>query len=185
MRVADEAAFAEFVQSRSPSLFRTALLLTGGRDPADDLGQSTLERVWQQWGRVRRADSPDAYARRILVNLANDRWRSRRGRSEVPLLDSDTDTGAQLSTGDPYRQVVLRDELIRVLHTLPLKMRTVLVLRYFDDLSDEGIADLMQVSTSTVRSQASRGLAKLREVVPADEGTGTRCAHEYEQGGAQ
>jgi RNA polymerase sigma-70 factor (sigma-E family) len=165
----DTAGFAEFVQARSPSLFRTALLLTGGRDPADDLVQSTLERVWRQWGRVRRADSPDAYARRILVNLANDRWRGRRGHHEVPLLEGDTDATAVAC--DPYRQVVQRDELIRVLHTLPLKMRTVLVLRYFDDLPDEAIADLMQVSASTVRSQAARGLARLREAVPGDGST--------------
>jgi RNA polymerase sigma-70 factor (sigma-E family) len=166
MRGSETAAFAEFVRARSPSLFRTALLLTGGRDPADDLVQATLERVWRQWGRVRRADSPDAYARRILVNLANDRRRGQRGRVEVPLLDSDLDGEARTGPDDPYRQVVLRDELIRALHTLPLRMRTVLVLRYFDDLPDQGIADLLQVSTSTVRSQAARGLAKLREAVP-------------------
>lgn len=169
MRGADDAAgFAEFVQARSASLFRTALLLTGGPHPADDLVQSTLERLWRQWGRVSRADSPEAYARAVLVNLANDRWRGKRGRSEVPLLDSDADRSPEPG-GDPYRQVVQRDELVRVLHTLPLKMRTVLVLRYFDDLSDESIAELMRVSASTVRSQASRGLAKLREAVPGKD----------------
>lgn len=168
MGSADATAFAEFVQARSPSLFRTALLLTGDRHLADDLVQSTLERIWRQWRRVRRADSPDAYARRILVNLANDRWRGQRGGRELPLLDTD-DAEYAGTVVDPYRQLAHRDQLIRVLHELPLKMRTVLVLRYFDDLSDESIADLMQVSLSTVRSQASRALAKLREVVPGNE----------------
>lgn len=168
MRATDMAEFADFVQARSSALFRTGLLLTGNRDQADDLVQSTLERVCRQWARVGRAESRDAYARRIMVNLANDRWRRLRGRREVPLDETD----ARLAPGtgvagaaDPYRQVLLRDELMRVLHTLPVKMRTVLVLRYFDDMSDESIADLMHISTSTVRSQATRGLAKLRAAV--------------------
>ena len=160
---ADEAEeFAVFVRARSASLFRTALLLTGDRDQADDLVQSALERVCRHWSRARSMQSPEAYARRILVNLVNDRWRWLRGRREVPMPD---DSPAE---ADPYRQLVERDELIHRLHALPVNMRTVLVLRYYDDLSDESIADLMNTSTSTVRSQAARGLAKLRA---ADAGT--------------
>ncbi|MEZ0091469.1 SigE family RNA polymerase sigma factor [Streptacidiphilus sp. EB129] len=165
MRAAETAEFAEFVHSRSAALFRTGLLLTGSREVADDLVQSTLERVWRHWGRVARADSPEAYARRVLVNLANDRWRGQRGGTEVPLEQA----GAHDRGVDPYRQVVQRDELMRALHLLPVRMRTVLVLRYYDDMSDEGIADLLRISASTVRSQAVRGLAKLREVVRGAE----------------
>jgi RNA polymerase sigma-70 factor (sigma-E family) len=168
MRPAEVAEFTAFVQGRSASLFRTALLLTGRQDLADDLVQSTLEKTCKHWGRVGRADSPESYARRILVNLANDRWRGLRGRSEVPLDDAD-DHRAAPAVGDPIGQLVLRDQLMRVLHTLPVNMRTVLVLRYFDDLSDESIADLMNVATSTVRSQAARGLAKLRTAVAETE----------------
>jgi RNA polymerase sigma-70 factor (sigma-E family) len=166
MRAAERAEFVEFVHTRSASLYRTGLLLTGSPDLTDDLVQSTLERVWRHWGRVARADSPEAYARRVLVNLANDRWRGLRGRREVPLEDP----GADGRTVDPYRQVALRDELIRALQALPERMRTVLVLRYYDDMPDEGIADLMNISTSTVRSQAGRGLAKLRDTVRGPEG---------------
>lgn len=164
MRAAEVAEFSAFVQGRSASLFRTALLLTGDRHAADDLVQSTLERICKHWGRVARADSPEAYARRILVNLTHDRWRRLRGRAEVPLGDEELQEPAA-DGHDPFRQLELRDELMRVLHTLPQNMRTVLVLRYFDDLSDESIADLMNVATSTVRSQAARGLARLRTAV--------------------
>lgn len=178
MRPAEVVEFTEFVQGRSASLFRTALLLTGSRHAADDLVQSTLERTCKHWGRVRGADSPEAYARRILVNLANDRWRGLRGRNEVP-LDNGEQHEPPPDGPDPIQQLVLRDQLMRVLHTLPQNMRTVLVLRYFDDLPDESIADLMNVATSTVRSQAARGLAKLRAAVadavePGTEQKGVR-----------
>jgi RNA polymerase sigma-70 factor (sigma-E family) len=159
-----ESEFGEFVAARSAALFRTAVLLTGDRHAADDLVQSTLEKACRRWSRVRRAASPDAYVRRILVNLANDRWRRHGRAQELPLVDDRPD-GA-----DPYQQTDQRDQLVRALHTLPIGMRTVLVLRYFDDLSDADIADLMGVSAATVRSQAARGLARLRTAVLGDEG---------------
>ncbi|MBC9711889.1 SigE family RNA polymerase sigma factor [Streptomyces sp. TRM66268-LWL] len=170
MRAADVPAFTAFVQARSSALFRTALLLTGERHLADDLVQSTLEQVCRHWRRVRSADAPEAYARRILVNLANDRWRRLRGRAEIPLdegIGSDgTGRGAEPYGGtDPYKGLHVRDELMRVLGTLPVGMRTVLVLRYFEDLSDAEIARLMDISASSVRSQAARGLAKLRSTI--------------------
>ena len=121
--------------------------------------QATLERVWRQWGRVRRADSPDAYARRILVNLANDRWRSFRRHVGTA---SDPGAADRPDPTDAYRTVDLRDELVAALHRLPLGMRTVVVLHYLHDLSDEEIAHTVGTSTSTVRSQLARGLAKLR-----------------------
>ncbi|WP_371476754.1 SigE family RNA polymerase sigma factor [Kitasatospora sp. NBC_00315] len=160
MRGSDVEDFTSFVQARSAALFRTALLLTGERHAADDLVQSTLEKVYRHWRRVRSADVPEAYARRILVNLANDRWRRQRGHAETPLHD---DAGGERV--DPYKGVDARDELMRTLQELPTSMRTVLVLRYFEELSDAEIAGLMNTSASTVRSQASRGLAKLRSAV--------------------
>jgi RNA polymerase sigma-70 factor (sigma-E family) len=164
VRAADVPAFTAFVHARSAALFRTALLLTGERHLADDLVQSTLEQVCRHWRRVRSADAPEAYARRILVNLANDRWRRLRRRPEIPL---DDEVGGEWADGstDPYGELHLRDELIRQLHTLPVGMRTVLVLRYFEDLGDAEIARLMDISASAVRSQAARGLAKLRSSV--------------------
>ncbi|MCX5405872.1 SigE family RNA polymerase sigma factor [Streptomyces sp. NBC_00335] len=160
MRTADVPAFTAFVQARSPALFRTALLITGERHVADDLVQSTLEQVCRHWRRVRSADAPEAYARRILVNLANDRWRKLRGRAEVPL-----DDGIGGGHVDPYKGLVVRDELMRELQCLPVGMRTVLVLRYFEDLDDAEIGRLMNISAGSVRSQVARGLSKLRSTV--------------------
>ncbi|MFD6884890.1 SigE family RNA polymerase sigma factor [Streptomyces sp. NPDC059957] len=160
MRTADVPAFTAFVQARSSALFRTALLITGERHVADDLVQSTLEQVCRHWRKVRSADAPEAYARRILVNLANDRWRKLRGRAEVPL-----DDGIGGGHVDPYKGLVVRDELMRELQSLPVGMRTVLVLRYFEDLDDAEIGRLMNISAGSVRSQVARGLSKLRSTV--------------------
>ncbi|MFF2750296.1 SigE family RNA polymerase sigma factor [Kitasatospora sp. NPDC058048] len=162
MRSADVPAFTAFVHARSSALFRTALLLTGERHVADDLVQSTLEQVCRHWRRIRSADAPEAYARRILVNLANDRWRKLRGRAEVPL-----DDGIGDGYVDPYKGLVVRDELMRELQSLPIGMRTVLVLRYFEDLDDAEIGHLMNISAGSVRSQVARGLSKLRSTVDA------------------
>ncbi|MEU6850132.1 SigE family RNA polymerase sigma factor [Actinacidiphila alni] len=159
MRADETAEFTAFVRARSGALFRTAVLLTGERGQAEDLLQSTLERVCKHWRKVSRADSPEAYARRILVNLIHDRGRSRRGRIEVPLDEQDF---APPDPRDPYHRLAVRDELLHVLHSLPVSMRAVLVLRYFDDLPDPDIATALGITESTVRSQAARGLAKMR-----------------------
>ncbi|MEV6010042.1 SigE family RNA polymerase sigma factor [Streptomyces sp. NPDC051976] len=161
MRAEEVADFTAFVRARSGSLFRTAILLTGERGAAEDLVQSTLERVCRHWRKVVRADAPEAYARRILVNLHHDGGRRARRRPAELALPEDAGDPAP----DPYRKVLVRDELLRVLRTLPPSMRTVLVLRYFDDAADAEIAAALGVSESTVRSQAARGLARLRTAV--------------------
>lgn len=158
-----ESDFGEFAAARSAALFRTAVLLTGDPGSADDLVQATLEKAWRRWRRVSRTASPEAYVRRMLVNAVNDRWRQYARGRELPLDVADRGDGA-----DPFAQTEQRDQLMRALLVLPLGMRTVLVLRYFDDLPDTEIAELMGVSTATVRSQAARGLAKLRAAVVAD-----------------
>lgn len=158
MRPDDLAEFSAFVRARSGALFRTAVLLTGERGQAEDLVQSTLERLCRHWRTVSRAQAPEAYARRVLVNLVYDRHRIRRATgTEVPLPRSEP-----ASQHDAYQQIVSRDELMRGLRALPVNMRTVLVLRYFDDMADAEIAAALGIRESTVRSQAARGLAKLR-----------------------
>ncbi|MBY8880882.1 SigE family RNA polymerase sigma factor [Actinacidiphila acidipaludis] len=158
MRPDDLAEFSAFVRARSAALFRTAFLLTGERGQAEDLVQSALERLCRHWRTVGRAQAPEAYARRVLVNLVYDRHRSRRrSGTEVPL-----DDGGPASGFDAYQQILSRDELMRGLRALPVNMRTVLVLRYFDDMTDAEIATALGIRASTVRSQAARGLAKLR-----------------------
>ncbi|MFJ2776209.1 MULTISPECIES: SigE family RNA polymerase sigma factor [unclassified Kitasatospora] len=159
--------FAAFVQQRSGALFRTAYLLTGNRELAEDLLQEALEKACRHWKRVAVADSPEAYVRRIVVNLANDRWR-RLSRAGVRTEAVPEDLPAP---GDAYRTVELRDELVRALHALPIGMRSVVVLSYLHDLDDRQIADVLNISPGTVRSQLARGLARLRTAaLPAHEG---------------
>ncbi|MFE0460305.1 SigE family RNA polymerase sigma factor [Kitasatospora sp. NPDC058965] len=149
--------FGEFVQQRSAALFRTAYLLTGSRETAEDLVQEALEKACRQWKRICTADSPEAYLRRMVVNLANDGWRRQRRAGEpAELVDRAAD-------GDAYALVDLREELVQALHALPIGMRTAVVLRYLHDMDDQQIADLLNVSPSTVRSQLARALVKLRD----------------------
>ncbi|SEO63255.1 SigE family RNA polymerase sigma factor [Actinacidiphila rubida] len=159
MRPDDVAEFSAFVRARSGALFRTAVLLTGDRGQAEDLVQSTLERLCRHWRTVSRAQAPEAYARRVLVNLVYDRHRLRRRAGTEVLLG---DSGPPSPGSDAYQQILSRDELMRGLRALPVSMRTVLVLRYFEDLADTEIAALLGIRESTVRSQAARGLGKLR-----------------------
>ncbi|MEU0966897.1 SigE family RNA polymerase sigma factor [Streptomyces sp. NPDC005917] len=166
METESEAGFDGFVAARSAALFRGALVLTGNRDAAEDLVQETLERACRKWRTIAAADVPDAYVRRIMVNLANDRWR--RFRRTVP------DPGDRIAPGDAYGQVDSRDQLVRALQHLPMRMRTVVVLRYFHDLSDTEIAADLDISPSTVRSQLARGMEKLRSQFPALSGPSPR-----------
>jgi RNA polymerase sigma-70 factor (sigma-E family) len=157
---AERIEFADFVRQRSAALFRTAYLLTGNRETAEDLVQEALEKAYRRWQRICATDSPEAYLRRMVVNLANDRWRRQRpGGGEHAELTDD-----RAAFGDPYALVDLRDELVQALHALPIGMRTTVVLHYLHDMDDQQIADLLNVSASTVRSQLSRALAKLRTV---------------------
>ena len=168
-------AFEDFVQARSAALFRTALLLTGqDRASAEDLLQICLERAYRHWGRIARAgEDPERYARRILVNAANDRWRWLGRRREQPL----TLAGSREAVPDRTAEVVDRDVLLRALAVLPQRQRSVLVLRFFDDLDDREIAAMFGCSPGTVRSHISRGLARLRQAMadnPAGRQEGAR-----------
>ncbi|AQW53048.1 SigE family RNA polymerase sigma factor [Streptomyces violaceusniger] len=163
-----EMDFHGFVATRSAALFRGALVLTGNREAAEDLVQETLERACRKWRTIAAKDAPDAYVRRIMVNLANDRWR--RFRRMVPHQDS----GERAVAGDEYGRIDSRDQLVRALQCLPMRMRTVVVLRYFHDLSDAEIAADLGISPSTVRSQLARGMDKLRSQFPALSGPSPR-----------
>ncbi len=160
-------SFEEFVQGSSPRLFRTALLLAGhDRAAAEDLLQLALERAYRHWTRICRSEDPERYVRRILANAANDRWRLRARRRERPLQPDDVPRAADASraAGDHAVVIADRDFLMRALAGLPPRQRTVLVLRYFSGLSEAEIADALGCSAGTVKSQASRGLARLRAV---------------------
>lgn len=151
------AEFEEFVRGRSTPLLRTAFLLTGDRGHAEDLLQSVLERVARRWRSI--DGSPEAYARRALANAAVNRWRRRRV-PEVALGDVE-----HASPKDEHAAIDVRDQLVRGLMELPPRMRAVLVLRYFDDLSEAETAEVLSCSVGTVKSTCSRGLVRLRDLV--------------------
>lgn len=153
-------AFEEFVHGRSTHLFRLALVLTGwDKAAAEDVLQVALERAYRRRRRLFRDGSAEPYVRRIVVNAAID-WRRTRGRRAEQSLD----VAADLTAADGTGQVDDRDVLVRALAALAPKQRAVLVMRYWEDAPDAEIAAALNCSTATVRSQASRALARLREL---------------------
>jgi RNA polymerase sigma-70 factor (sigma-E family) len=151
--------FESYVAARRVHLRRTAYLLCGDWDRAEDIVQDALTRLYVHWRRASRADSVDAYVRRTLVNafLTERRrpWRRERATDRVPetaYADSATAGGE-------------RDRLRRALAELGASQRAVVVLRYWDDLSVEQTAAALGCSTGNVKSQSARGLARLREVL--------------------
>lgn len=165
--------------ARSGSLLRTALLLTGqNRAEAEDLLQLALERAYRHWARVHATDEPERYVRRILANASADRWRRLARRPEQSLPAGD----AGLSTPDLSGQVAERDFLLRALAQLPPRQRAVMVLRYYDDLTEAEIADILGCSIGTVKSQVARGLARLRDA-SVSESVASRDAASRDGGG--
>jgi RNA polymerase sigma-70 factor (sigma-E family) len=148
--------FEAYVATRGPALLTFAYVLTGDAQLAEDLTQTALGQAYRHWRRVERADHPDAYVRKVLVN-AHLSWRRRRSSTERPTEDVDPGTVA-----DPANAAADRDETRRLLDQLPPRARAILVLRYYADLDDPSIADLLSIRPSTVRATASRALASLR-----------------------
>jgi RNA polymerase sigma-70 factor (sigma-E family) len=148
---------------------RTAYLLVGNREAAEDLVQSALEKTFPRWPRVRRMDTPEAYVRRIVVNNAHAAWRSAKRLPTVMLpIGADGAPLAQPAAGDHAEDVTLRDSLLRALDELPHGMRTIVVLRYWAELSVQEVAELQRCSAGNVKSQSARGLERLRELMTAD-----------------
>jgi RNA polymerase sigma-70 factor (sigma-E family) len=150
--------FAEFVAARSPALLRTAWLLTGDRGRAEDLVQEALAKTWRKWSSVAERERPEAYVRAVMVNTSVSWWR-RRWRGEIPTELLPDPSGYS----DPMAHVDVREAVRQALATLSPRQRAVLVLRYFDDLTETETAAAMGCSVGTVKSQASRAMARLRE----------------------
>ncbi|MFG2043290.1 SigE family RNA polymerase sigma factor [Dactylosporangium sp. NPDC048998] len=150
--------FEEYVHSRGTALVRFARLLTGDDHRADDLVQDVLAKAFVHWRRVEGADRPDVYVRRMLVN-ANASWWRRRASGEVSVAEPSM---PDASAPDIGSAVAERDRLWRLVTTLPLKQRAVLVLRYYEDLDDQTIAEILGCSPVTVRTTALRALTVLR-----------------------
>jgi RNA polymerase sigma-70 factor (sigma-E family) len=137
-------------------LLRTAYLLTGDSGTAEDLVQTALAKMIPRWGRLREPTAAEAYMRRVMTTTYL-KWRRRRWHNEVPF-----DTLPDEAHPDAFGAVDLRDSLRRALATLTPRQRAIVVLRFYEDLSEERVADLLGCSVGTVKSTASRALAQLR-----------------------
>ena len=154
--------FDEFAAGNLEQLLKTAYLITWDAGDAEDLVQECLLKVARRWPRVRKMKQRRAYARRVLVNLALDDARGRaRRRSELDGTPADVEEPAR----DLLAGLETRAELLDALALLTPRQRAVLVLRYFNDLTEAQTAEVLGCSPGTVKSNASRGLARLREAL--------------------
>jgi RNA polymerase sigma-70 factor (sigma-E family) len=159
------AEFEQFVAGSTDSLLRTAYLVVGDVAESEDLVQECFVIVAKRWPRVRSMEHPRAYARRVLLNLALD-GSARRSRRLLELDQSDTleERFDERSSGQ-LTAIDVRSELVAALAGLPPRQRAVLVLRYFEDLSESDTAAALQCSVGTVKSTASRALARLQSTL--------------------
>jgi RNA polymerase sigma-70 factor (sigma-E family) len=151
-------AFEAFVNESGDALLRTATLLTADRHAAEDVYQETLQRLFTRWPRV---GSPRAFCRQVMHNLVIDLARARQRRPRELELRDNYD-GEDPQWGDPASAAELRPTVLAALDTLTAQQRAIIVLRYFEDLSQDEVAETLGVSPGTVKSTASRAVAQLR-----------------------
>jgi len=150
--------FEEFVAARSTALWRSAYLLTGDAQKAEDLLQTALVKAWRRWGSIARREAQESYVRAAIATTYTDWWR-RRWNGEVPTEDlpDSSAPGAGEAAG-----VEIRHDVLVALSRLPRGQRAVVVLRFFDDLTEQQTAEALGISVGTVKSQTSRALTALR-----------------------
>jgi RNA polymerase sigma-70 factor (sigma-E family) len=169
-RPTDDDEFTDFVRDHGGALLRTACLLTGDRARGEDLTQTALARAYAHWAKVRAADDPVPYVRKLLVN-SHLSWLRRLTNTEQ-VIESIPDRGDDADLQARHAQA---DELRTALRQLSPRVRTAVVLRYFDDLSEAETARLMGCSAKTVNNSVGRGLAVLRDLLaPSPEPTSRR-----------
>ncbi|MFP3990505.1 SigE family RNA polymerase sigma factor [Streptomyces sp. E11-3] len=174
MDAKSEERFREFVAARSAALLKTAVLLTGGdRHAAEDLLQNALIKAAGRWSRI---DEPEAYVRQILYRQQVSRWRLKWPRRELTVAE--LPEGRRPGDGDGAGAAELRVVMRGALARLTARQRTVLVLRYFEDLPEAEVARLLGCSVGTVRSTTHRSLARLRSLAPELTALGPAAAEE-------
>ena len=154
----DEADYTEFVRTRSGALLRTAYLLMGDHGLAEDILQAALTKVYVSWGRIRDPQAVESYARRTLATTATSWWRRKGVRRERPSGDDLPDRGVPARTDE-------LDEHAHVwacVQALPARQRAVIVLRYYEDLTEAETAAVLGCAVGTVKAQAHRAIARLR-----------------------
>ncbi|HET7661742.1 MAG TPA: SigE family RNA polymerase sigma factor [Oryzihumus sp.] len=159
-RERQDSEFEVFVRARTASLLRVGFLLTGDQHLAEDLVQTALARTHQSWGRLTEVGNAEAYTRKVMYHLQVSWWRRRRV-AESPMADLPEARGA-----DPTSGTALRLTVEQALCRLTPRQRAVIVLRFFEDLSETQTAAVLGCSVGTVKSQTSRSLARLRVVAP-------------------
>lgn len=156
----DRARLAEFVTSRTPALMRVAYLLTGDRHAAEDLFQSALARTIPRWRALRHAD-PEGYLRTVMYREQVSWWRRLGRRRETALTGAD-----ETVQPDPSGGTDVRLAMRSALRLLPPAQRTVLVLRYYEDLTETQVAEALGCTVGTVRSRTHRAVTRLRQLLP-------------------
>jgi len=162
--LASEDEFAEFVAGALPGLMRFGLVLTGSRAAAEDLVQTALGRSWRAW-RLRRIDNPHAFVRKVMVNSYASWYRRHGLKDEIAAVDQNDG----MVTEDESSRIDDRDDMWRALASLPPRQRAVIVLRYYEDQSEQEIAAVMGTSAGTVKSQSARALRRLAEILTATD----------------
>jgi RNA polymerase sigma-70 factor (sigma-E family) len=163
----DTPTFEEYAAAAWPSLYRSAYLLTGNHADAEDVAQQTLIKAHGAWSRVAGSDSPNAYVRRILTNTFLSSKRPKVRGLEL-LTDAPPEPGHAPGPGGSETQLLLWPHVKQ----LPPQQRAVIVLRYYEDLSEAEIADTLGCSRGTVKSTAHRALRSLRAALGGDDLTG-------------
>lgn len=162
MRQTSEADFSEFARSAWPRLYRTAVVIVGDRQLAEDLVQSALVKSYIAWPRLREPDKAYAFTRRAMVNVAHD-WFRKHGWAKESTADLTTDHASRAEASDDHASASAEHlALSDVLRSLPLGQRSAVALRFLDDLSVQETANLLNVTAGTVKSQTSAALAALR-----------------------
>ena len=157
-----DGEFREFMHARWPVMVRLAYGLTGDQGHAEDVAQAAFTRAYVSWPRVRRSSDPEAYVRQIVVNQNRNRFRKHRVAER--LTDSPPESGVVVvAAADATRDYDDRSALIAALQRLGPRQRAVIVLRYWMDLTEHETAVALNCSVGTVKSQASRALATLRQ----------------------
>jgi RNA polymerase sigma-70 factor (sigma-E family) len=164
---AAEAEFSEFVHRRWPQLVRLGYVLTGDEGLGEDLAQTALARVYASWPRICRSGDPDAYVRQVMVNANRSRFRRRRVAEQL------TGTVPEPAGGDAAGRSDDRMVLMGALLGLPPRQRSVVMLRFWLDMTQAEVAATLGCSEGNVKSQASRALAKLRASLGLAEEVGS------------
>lgn len=155
----DKTDFEQFMAARWQPLVRTAYVLTGNQQDAEDVAQTALTNAYSVWPRIRRADDPTLYVHKVLINVYRTTRRRRRVLEVLTSAVPERRGAAVATAADSLHD---RDEIVRALAVLPPKQRAVIVLRYLEDLTEAQTAAVLGCSAGTVKSQASKALAKLR-----------------------